>query len=90
LNIATVPPSTRAREGCTVAVQSLAPCLVFQDRCEQAINFYVSLFPNSRIVSLDRWRAGAPIPEGKVMHAVFELNGREYRAFDGGEHFKFS
>lgn len=86
----TATTSTRATEGGTVAVQSLAPCLSFQDRCEEAMNFYVSLFPNSRIVSLDRWRAGAPIPEGKVMHAVFELNGREYRAFDGGEHFKFN
>jgi predicted 3-demethylubiquinone-9 3-methyltransferase (glyoxalase superfamily) len=70
-----------------VALQAFAPCLVFADRCEEAVSFYVSLIPNSRVVSMDRWGAGGPMPEGKIMHAIFELNGQEYRAFDGGSDF---
>lgn len=73
-----------------VAVQSLTPCLVFDDRAEEAMNFYVSVFANSRVLSLNRWGPGAPVAEGKVLHATFELNGREVTAFDGGPHFKFT
>ena len=75
----------------TTAVSTvIRPCIVFNDRCEEAINFYVSLFPNSKVLSLARSESDEPIPKGKVMNATFQLGGREYLAFDGGPTFTFS
>src|ERR1700682_380281 len=71
-------------------VQSITPCLVFVDRAEEAINLYVSLFDNSRVVSAVRSPGHEKMPQGHLMHASFELNGREYTAFDGGPTFSFS
>jgi predicted 3-demethylubiquinone-9 3-methyltransferase (glyoxalase superfamily) len=69
----------------------ITPCIVYVDRCEEAINFYVSLFPNSKIVSVKRVESdGGPIPKGKVLAATFVLDGREYTSFDGGETFHFT
>ncbi len=68
----------------------IKPCIVFKDRAEEAINFYVSIFPNSKIVSIQRSEADAPIAKGKVLGATFQLDGREYVAFDGGPSFEFS
>jgi predicted 3-demethylubiquinone-9 3-methyltransferase (glyoxalase superfamily) len=72
------------------STRSIAPCLAFVDRAEEAMNFYVSIFENSRIVSIARSESDGPIPKGKVIHGAFELNGREFTAFDGGEHFRFT
>lgn len=71
-------------------MQSTIPCLTFAKGGEAAVNFYVSLVPNSRIRELVRAEAGGPIPEGQLLHCRFELDGREYDAFDGGESFHFS
>ena len=68
----------------------IRPCIVYVDRAEEAINFYVSLFPNSRVVSIQRSESDGPIPKGKVLGATFELDGREYTAFDGGPTFTFT
>ena len=66
-------------------------CLVFVDRAEEAINLYVSTFPNSKVVSVQRYeQEGGPIAKGKVLGAEFVLDGREFTAFDGGSTFKFS
>ena len=74
----------------TAVSTAIRPCIVFNDRCEEAINLYVSVFPNSKILSLIRSENEAPIPKGKVLNATFQLDGREYLAFDGGPTFKFS
>jgi predicted 3-demethylubiquinone-9 3-methyltransferase (glyoxalase superfamily) len=66
------------------------PCLTFKDHAEDAINFYVSLFPNSRIVSLVRSDGNGPIPKGQVLSASFQLDGHDYTAFDGGPSFSFT
>jgi len=67
------------------------PCITFKDGAEEAINFYVSLFPNSKIKELTRVeKPGGPLRKGQVLGAIFELDGREFRAFDGGETFSFS
>lgn len=71
-------------------VQGLTPCLVFANRAEEAVNFYVSLFDNSKVVSMVRSEGNEKMPAGTLMHATFELNGREYTAFDGGPSFSFS
>jgi predicted 3-demethylubiquinone-9 3-methyltransferase (glyoxalase superfamily) len=73
-----------------IKVQSVRPCLTFEDRADAAINFYVSLFPNSKVVSVLRADANGPLPEGSVLHATFQLDGQEYTAFDGGPSFSFS
>ena len=70
---------------------SVRTCLVFKDRAEEAVKLYVSVFPNSRIVEMTRVESdGGPIPKGKLLNATFELDGREFRAFDGGEDFAFN
>ena len=73
-----------------VKVQNVRPSLTFKEGTEEAVNFYVSLFPNSKVVSLLRATAGGPLPEGSVLHASFMLDGQEYTAFDGGPSFSFT
>jgi predicted 3-demethylubiquinone-9 3-methyltransferase (glyoxalase superfamily) len=68
----------------------IRPCIVYVDRAEEAINFYVSLFPNSKVISITRSEVDGAIAKGKVMGATFQLDGREYLAFDGGPTFNFS
>ena len=70
---------------------SIRPCLVFPERAEEAVRFYVSIFPNSRITSMTRAEAGAgPVSKGQLINASFELDGREFSALDGGPTFQFS
>ena len=73
-----------------VKVQNVRPSLTFKEGTEDAVTFYVSLFPNSKVVSLLRATAGGPLPEGSVLHASFVLDGQEYTAFDGGPSFSFT
>ena len=81
--------------------QKIVPALWFEDRCEEAVNFYVSVFANapsktgeSRVVHIERYPEGiknAPWGDamrGKVITAVFELNGQRFMALDGGPVFK--
>ena len=65
-------------------------CLAFRDHAEEAVTFYVSLFRNSRILHLVRSDGQGPMPKGAVIHAGFELDGREFVAFDGGPTFSFA
>jgi predicted 3-demethylubiquinone-9 3-methyltransferase (glyoxalase superfamily) len=64
--------------------------LTFKGGAEGAINFYVSLFPNSRVLSLLKSDGQGPLPEGSVLHASFQVDGQEYTAFDGGPSFTFT
>lgn len=69
----------------------IKPCIVYKDQAEEAINLYVSIFPNSKVLSIERYeKEGGPIEKGKVLGATFQLDGREYVAFDGGPSFNFS
>jgi predicted 3-demethylubiquinone-9 3-methyltransferase (glyoxalase superfamily) len=74
--------------------QRLTPCLWFNDNAEEAVNFYVSIFENSKIKAVTRYGdAGSEAsgrPKGSVMTAVFELSGREFLALNGGPHFTFT
>src|SRR5262249_46688532 len=56
---------------------------------EEAVNFYVSIFKNSKGVSIARYGDAGPGPKGSVMTAKFQLNGQEFVALNGGPHFKF-
>jgi len=64
--------------------------LTYADRAEEAANLYVSVFDNSRIKEIVRYGEIGPGPKGSVMTVVFELDGREYIALNGGPHFTFS
>ncbi len=54
------------------------------------MNFYVSVFKDSKILGINRYRPNAPLPEGTVLTASFELNGLRFTAFNGGPQYKFS
>jgi predicted 3-demethylubiquinone-9 3-methyltransferase (glyoxalase superfamily) len=68
----------------------ITPFLWFDGKAQEAANFYVSVFKNSKIVSPKRTGGGGPWPEGAVMSVTFEIDGRQFIAFNGGPHFKFS
>jgi predicted 3-demethylubiquinone-9 3-methyltransferase (glyoxalase superfamily) len=71
-------------------MQKITPFLWFDDKAEEAMNFYVSIFKNAKPGKVVRYGAGGPGPEGTVMTATFQLEGQEFMALNGGPHFKFS
>lgn len=70
--------------------QNVVPHLWFDNRAEEAIRFYTSLFPNSSITSLKRWGPGTPYPAESIMMGTFVVDGLTLHAFDAGPHFKFN
>src|SRR5947209_16964059 len=70
--------------------QKITPFLWFDDKAEEAMNHYVSIFKNSKVVSIQRFGDAGPGPEGSVMTASFELEGQQFVALNGGPHFKFT
>ena len=66
----------------------------FDDKAEEAVNFYVSIFTNSKVGSITRYgEEGAEVsgrPKGTVMTVTFQLEGQEFMALNGGPHFKFT
>lgn len=82
--------------------QQIVPSLWFDKETEEAVNFYVSLFNgsphrsvDSKIISITRYEKGMEVPGaddmvGKVLTAIFELNGQRFMALDGGPVFKFN
>lgn len=71
-------------------MQGIAPFLWFDDKAEEATNFYVSIFKNSKILSVMRYGEAGPGPKGSVMATTFQLNGQEFMALNGGPVFTFS
>ena len=71
-------------------MQKITTFLTFNDQAEAAVNFYTAVFPGSKINQIVRYSKGAPLPEGTVMTAMFELNGQAFAALNGGPHFTFS
>jgi predicted 3-demethylubiquinone-9 3-methyltransferase (glyoxalase superfamily) len=71
-------------------MQKITPFLWFNDNAEEAINFYVSIFKDSKIGTLTRYGDGGPGPKGQVMTATFQLEGQQFMALNGGPHFKFT
>ncbi len=72
----------------------ITPCLWFDHQAEEAANFYLSIFPNSKITAISRYgEAGQEIhgrPPGSVMTVAFELDGQPFTALNGGPLFKFT
>ena len=71
-------------------MQKITPFLWFDNQAEEAANFYVSIFRNSKIVSISRYGEGAPTPSGTVVTVTFQLEGQEFMALNGGPEFKFT
>ena len=71
-------------------MQKITPFLWFDGKAEEAMNFYISIFKNSKIVSVARYGEAGPGPKGTVMTAKFELNGQEFVALNGGPQFTFT
>ena len=65
-------------------MQTITPFLWFNDQAEEAMNFYVSVFKNSKVHSV------TPGPDGKAMMVIFELNGQPMMGLNGGPQFKFT
>lgn len=76
-------------------MQKITPFLWFDNQTEEAVNFYISIFKDSRVVSIDRYPDEAPIEpmegmQGKVLTEIFELAGARFMALDGGPIFRFT
>jgi len=71
-------------------MQKITPFLWFNDNLEEAMNFYISIFKNSKIVSVNRSGEAGPGPKGMVTGATFELDGQRFLALNGGPHFTFT
>jgi predicted 3-demethylubiquinone-9 3-methyltransferase (glyoxalase superfamily) len=71
-------------------MQKISSFLWFDGQAEEAMNFYVSVFKNSRIVSLTRYGEEGPGTKGTVMTGTFQLEGQEFMALNGGPQFSFS
>jgi predicted 3-demethylubiquinone-9 3-methyltransferase (glyoxalase superfamily) len=67
----------------------ITPFLWFDDQAEAAAALYVSLFPNSRVTRVLRYGPAGPGPEGQAMLVEFELDGKAFRALNGGPHYQF-
>ncbi|HET9694861.1 MAG TPA: VOC family protein [Steroidobacteraceae bacterium] len=68
----------------------ITPMLWFDGQAEEAAQFYVGIFPNSRITKLARNGESGPGPKGSVLVASFELDGQPFTALNGGPQFKFT
>ena len=70
--------------------QKITTFLWFDNNAEEAMNHYVSIFKNSRIVDLTRYGEAGPGPAGTVMVGTFEIEGQQFNALNGGPAFKFN
>ena len=68
----------------------ITPFLWFDTQAEEAAKYYVSIFKNSKIVSVSRYGEAGPGPAGSVMTVEFELDGQRFIALNGGPNFKFT
>jgi len=69
---------------------TITPFLWFANQAEEAANFYVSIFRNSKIETVHRYGDTGPGPKGTVMTVAFELDGQPFVALNGGPRFKFT
>jgi predicted 3-demethylubiquinone-9 3-methyltransferase (glyoxalase superfamily) len=71
-------------------VQKITPFLWFDGQAEEAANFYVSIFKDSKIDGVSRYGDAGPGPKGSVMIVSFQLLGQKFTALNGGSHYQFS
>ncbi len=71
-------------------MQKITPFLWFDGKAEEAARFYVSIFNDSKVLTVTRYGDAGPGPKGAAMTARFELEGQEFLALNGGPQFKFT
>jgi predicted 3-demethylubiquinone-9 3-methyltransferase (glyoxalase superfamily) len=71
-------------------MQKITPFLWFDGKAEEAMNFYTSIFPNSKVKDIVRYGEAGPGPKGTVMTATFDLEGQAFIALNGGPQFSFT
>jgi predicted 3-demethylubiquinone-9 3-methyltransferase (glyoxalase superfamily) len=71
-------------------MQKITPFLWFDSNAEEAVNFYLSIFKNSKITSVSRYGEAGPGPKDSVMAISFQLEGQDFSAINGGPYFTFS
>ena len=71
-------------------MQKITPFLWFDGKAEEATNFYVSIFKNSKVVNVRRSGAAGTGAKGSVISTVFEIDGQEFYTLNGGPHFSFT
>jgi len=71
-------------------MQTITPFLWFDSQAEEAARFYLSIFKNSKLLSISRYSEAGPGPEGSVMTVEFELDGEKFVALNGGPQYTFS
>lgn len=71
-------------------MQKITPFLWFNDQAEEAVNFYLSVFKNAKLLAMTRYGEEGPGPQGSVMTVAFALDGNEFVALNGGPLFKFT
>jgi predicted 3-demethylubiquinone-9 3-methyltransferase (glyoxalase superfamily) len=72
------------------SMQKIRPFLWFDDKAEEAVDFYTAIFKNAKIGDIMRSGEGGPRPAGSVLSVTFELEGQEFVALNGGPHFSFT
>ena len=73
-----------------MSIDGVTTCLWFDDQADEAAQFYVATFPDSRILSTSYYATDAQKPEGSVLTVEFELFGKPFLALNGGPHFQHS
>jgi predicted 3-demethylubiquinone-9 3-methyltransferase (glyoxalase superfamily) len=71
-------------------MQKITPCLWFDVKAEEAMNFYTSIFKNSKKGNITHYGEVGPGPAGSVMSVTFQLDGQEFIALNGGPQFTFT
>ena len=71
-------------------MQKITPCLWFDGKAEEAAEYYVSIFKNSRITKTMRWGDVGPGPKGSVLTVQFQLEGQDFLALNGGPQYQFT
>jgi predicted 3-demethylubiquinone-9 3-methyltransferase (glyoxalase superfamily) len=74
----------------TVPIQKITPFLWFDHQAEEAVAFYTSIFPNSKVLKVVRYSEAGPGPAGSAMTVEFQLEGQSFVALNGGPYFKFT
>ncbi|HZE68025.1 MAG TPA: VOC family protein [Pyrinomonadaceae bacterium] len=82
--------ATSKNESTQPRTQKITTFLWFDNNAEEAVNFYTSIFKNSKVLSTARYGEAGPGPKGTVMTIAFQLDGQEFTALNGGPHFKFT
>ena len=71
-------------------MQKITPFLWFDGNAEEAANFYISIFKNSKMGKISRYGDAGPGPKGSAMSVTFQIEGQEFFALNGGPKFKFT